>query len=135
MPIRAELRALYRTPEAIAAAEKCRARAAGKCERCAAPNLETINRPCEECDGTGEWADPCGGVMKCEACGGVGTRGVRIVLTVAHLDHDPAHNADANLQHLCQRCHLTHDAKQHATARRTNRDRRAGQFTFGEAAR
>lgn len=40
--------------------------------------------------------------------------GSRVVLTIAHMDHDEA-NADAgNLRALCQRCHLTWDAKHHA---------------------
>jgi hypothetical protein len=35
---------------------------------------------------------------------------IRIVLTVAHIhDHDPANCSDANLAHLCQRCHNRHD--------------------------
>lgn len=39
---------------------------------------------------------------------------IKIVLTVAHLDHDTTHNDDDNLRALCQRCHLTYDAKHHA---------------------
>lgn len=39
---------------------------------------------------------------------------IRIVLTVAHLDHDTTHNDEDNLRALCQRCHLTYDAKHHA---------------------
>ena len=38
----------------------------------------------------------------------------RIVLTVAHLDHTPEHCDDDNLKAMCQRCHLTYDAKLHA---------------------
>ena len=40
-------------------------------------------------------------------------RNVRIVLTVAHLDHDKTNNRFSNLAALCQRCHLGHDRKQH----------------------
>lgn len=44
----------------------------------------------------------------------------RVVLTIAHLDHNPTNNAHENLKALCQRCHLKHDAKHHAqNARRT----------------
>lgn len=39
---------------------------------------------------------------------------IKIVLTVAHIDHDSTHNTDDNLAALCQQCHLRHDAKQHA---------------------
>ena len=37
-----------------------------------------------------------------------------IVLTIAHLDHTPENCADDNLKAMCQRCHLTYDAKHHA---------------------
>lgn len=37
-----------------------------------------------------------------------------VVLTVAHLDHRPENCTDANLQAMCQRCHLTYDAAHHA---------------------
>jgi hypothetical protein len=40
--------------------------------------------------------------------------GSRVVLTVAHLDHMPENCDPANLRALCQRCHLTYDAKHHA---------------------
>ena len=56
-----------------------------------------------------------------------------VVLTVAHLDHDPTNNDPANLRALCQRCHLTHDAKlhaQHAAVTRRQRQIEAGQLTL-----
>lgn len=40
--------------------------------------------------------------------------GSKVILTVAHLDHDPGNNEPDNLRALCQRCHLTHDAQIHA---------------------
>jgi hypothetical protein len=47
---------------------------------------------------------------------------IRVVLTVAHLDHDVTHSDDANLAALCQRCHLLHDTKQRvASSARTRR--------------
>lgn len=39
---------------------------------------------------------------------------IRIVLTIAHLDHNTRNNDLANLAALCQRCHLHHDRWQHA---------------------
>ena len=36
--------------------------------------------------------------------------GSRVVLTVAHLDHDPTNNRDENLKAGCQRCHNAYDA-------------------------
>jgi len=62
---------------------------------------------------------------------------VTVVLTVAHLDHNPANNDDANLRALCQRCHLIYDKHQHAeNARKTRASKiaqalqAAGQETF-----
>ncbi|MCP4540405.1 MAG: hypothetical protein GY832_24975 [Chloroflexi bacterium] len=57
--------------------------------------------------------------------------GSKVVLTVAHLDHDTGHNDPGNLQAMCQRCHLTYDAKLHAAhAAQTRRQRQmdAGQL-------
>ncbi len=56
--------------------------------------------------------------------------GSTVVLTIAHLDHDIGNNADSNLAGLCQRCHLTHDAQQHAINARQTRDRRSGQLAL-----
>jgi len=36
---------------------------------------------------------------------------IRIVLTVAHLDHTPENCDPENLRALCQRCHLAYDAR------------------------
>ena len=36
--------------------------------------------------------------------------GSRVVLTVAHLDHQPENCAPENLRAWCQRCHNTYDA-------------------------
>lgn len=47
-----------------------------------------------------------------------------IVLTVAHLDHQPENCAPANLAAMCQRHHLAYDQQHHAqTAYRTRKDR------------
>ena len=37
----------------------------------------------------------------------------RVVLTVAHLDHQPENCADDNLKAMCQRCHLRYDTEHH----------------------
>lgn len=52
--------------------------------------------------------------------------GSKVVLTVAHLDHQPENCSDDNLAAMCQRCHLTYDAQHHAaTRRKTIRDKMA----------
>jgi hypothetical protein len=49
---------------------------------------------------------------------------IKIVLTIAHLDHQPENCADDNLRAWCQRHHLGYDAKHHAaTAAATRRAR------------
>ena len=56
---------------------------------------------------------------------------VRIILTVAHLDHTPEHCDEGNLLALCQRCHLRYDSPHHqrnaADTRRTKADAASGQ--------
>ena len=42
----------------------------------------------------------------------------KIVLTVAHLDHDVNNNDLNNLKSLCQKCHLNHDKEHHSKNRR-----------------
>jgi hypothetical protein len=39
---------------------------------------------------------------------------IKIVLTIAHLDHQPENCADENLRAWCQRHHLRYDAQHHA---------------------
>lgn len=47
--------------------------------------------------------------------------GSRVVLTTAHLDHNPQNNADTNLRAWCQRCHNTYDAPKRAVGRSARR--------------
>lgn len=63
---------------------------------------------------------------KCEWCGAENYQphpvtGGKVVLTVAHINHDTTDNSDANLAALCNRCHLTHDAKHHAANAKVTR--------------
>jgi hypothetical protein len=39
---------------------------------------------------------------------------IKIVLTIAHLDHNPQNNDPSNLKALCQMHHLRHDKDHHA---------------------
>lgn len=55
----------------------------------------------------------------------------KIVLTVAHLDHNPSNCEDENLRALCQRCHLAYDVDHHARNAAATRRRKkidAGQL-------
>lgn len=42
---------------------------------------------------------------------------IKIVLTIAHLDHDIKNNSDDNLKALCPKCHLNHDKYLHLKSR------------------
>ena len=60
---------------------------------------------------------------KCEWCGAVNYQphpvtGSKVILTVAHLDHDEANCDRANLKALCQKCHNTYDAPTRAAGRK-----------------
>ena len=58
-----------------------------------------------------------------EAQGCEGHKPIVIVLTVAHLDHQPENCAEDNLRAWCQRHHLAYDAAHHKrTAYRTRKD-------------
>lgn len=58
----------------------------------------------------------------------------KIVLTVAHLNHDGMDCRDENLKALCQRCHLRYDQEQHqVNARTTRRAKKAHGELFPEA--
>lgn len=61
--------------------------------------------------------------MTIECSDGTDLRIIRIVLTIAHLDHTPENCSDDNLRAWCQRHHLGYDAEHHkTTAYRTRKD-------------
>lgn len=86
-------------------------RAKNRCEECGVPNGQLIYR-----DESGWHLAPEGHHSDSMALDGV--KFTKIVLTVAHLDHDTKNNDNKNLKALCQRCHLRLDAKQHAYTRK-----------------
>ena len=49
--------------------------------------------------------------------------GTKVVLTIAHLDHDPANHdvQDERLAALCQACHLNYDRPRHMKKRKYGR--------------
>lgn len=118
MPIRAENKHRY-PKDWPSISHRIRERSGQRCEECGVRNHALGGR-----DERGNWHDAwpldCGGRMPAPGqwdwCGGRGVgrplrlRIVRIVLTVAHLDHQPENCADGNLRALCQRCHNRYDA-------------------------
>ena len=111
MPIRPEERARYpRNWRAISLS--IRERAEGRCEGSPAY---------PDCRATNGHSHP--------------VTGSRVVLTVAHLDHQPENCEPENLKAMCQRCHLTYDARHHArNAYATRMAKRNTADLFGEAA-
>ncbi|MBR6262712.1 MAG: hypothetical protein IKR05_05790 [Prevotella sp.] len=69
---------------------------------------------------------------RCEFCGienyAIKENGTKVVLTIAHLDHTPENCNPENLRALCQKCHLTYDAKHHAQTARQTREKKQGQY-------
>lgn len=95
------------------------AREENRCKWCHAENGASLPKPCCDEASYNERG-------KCHSCG---RRRPRVVLTVAHLDHDTTNNTDDNLAALCQRCHLTYDARHHAGNARRTRERRKASTT------
>lgn len=54
----------------------------------------------------------------------------RIVLTVAHLDHEPANCERGNLRAMCQRCHLRYDSPHHVANAQRTLDKKRKQLRF-----
>jgi len=98
MPIRASEQTRY-PPNWKTISAKIRARSGGRCEcegECGLHRTNPGPRRCvERHDEPAKWA-----------------RG-RVVLTTAHLDHQPENCDDANLKAMCQRCHLRYDTPHH----------------------
>ena len=69
---------------------------------------------------------------RCEWCGALHkyphpVTGSRVILTVAHLDHQPENNKPDNLAALCQRCHNRYDAPHRRASLKRRRDQESGQ--------
>jgi hypothetical protein len=122
VPVRADLKPLYPADWPEISRRVRFERAGGRCESCGRPHgIEVRVLP----DGrwmhpaTGAWSDarglPCAHPTVPELSD---PRWTRVVLTTAHIDHDPSNNADSNLAAWCQRCHLLHDAGHHQAQRR-----------------
>jgi hypothetical protein len=141
MPIRPELRHLYRSREWRATRQRILERAGGrfdglgvylggaKCERCGAPDREVIAIGADV-RGRRYWREIA--IYRCwrdESNGSVcdvsitHQRFINVQLGVAHLDHGSDPNApDEELGALCRYCHLRHDKPQHKETRSTRKD-------------
>lgn len=70
------------------------------------------------------------GDMQAQDAKEMGYKIIKIVLTVAHLDHDVTNNDPSNLKALCQKCHLNYDLKYHQQSRKKNRIIKSGQLNL-----
>jgi len=94
------------------------------------PNWKTEIRP----DILDRARDCCEGSPKYPKCRAANyephpVTGKRVVLTIAHFDHDRTNNDYDNLWAWCQKCHNNHDAKHRAETRR----KKSGQLDFLKA--
>lgn len=131
MPIRPENKELY--PENWDEISlRIREEAGQKCEWCKKPNSQIV------CCAAGgfwwddeaeAWRDKQGKIFPGTPPAG-GWRRVRVILTVAHLNHDPSDCRRENLRALCQSCHLTYDAAHHAETRRKNKYKNQTELPF-----
>jgi len=102
MPIRSENKDKY-PPNWPEIRDLVRQRSRGQCEKCGIMDGALGYR-----DQFGNFHELEGTAI--EAARADGTTLLKIVLTVAHLDHDPTHNDLSNLRHWCQQCHNRYDA-------------------------
>jgi hypothetical protein len=110
---------VYRGPAWKARRARLLDRCGHKCERCRVPHLTTVQRGKGGSWAVGEFWFSWDGTPRhmWER-----VRTVRIILTMAHLTHDPLRNDDADLAMLCQWCHLNYDKMQHRETRCNRKD-------------
>ena len=102
-------------------------RAGHRCDVCGVKNYSVGTRAG---DGTFQhWGQATsyaeGRRLIAEAMAHTNQKHIVIVLTIAHLDHDPTNSDEARLKAMCQLCHLTYDRYYHSiNARETWRRKR-----------
>lgn len=140
MPIKPENRARYpKDWQSIVAS--IRKRSGDNCENCGVKNGELGGRGPDgkwhKAIPTGDnglrltWPAP-GTWAWCSGYNDSHLRIVRIVLTVAHLNHTPEDCRFENLRHWCQRCHNRYDRNHRAqNARRTLNEKKGQKELFG----
>lgn len=121
MPIRPENKDRY-PANWPAISQQIRDRAGQQCEKCCAPNGELIRRG-RTTAGEAVWRMASDSAYMDGVCADTGLLipdtsedtvaygdPVKVILTVAHLDHQPENCDPENLRAWCQRCHNAYDA-------------------------
>lgn len=116
MPIKKENRARY-PKDWKDIVEQVRERSGDRCEGspafpdCRLPNGAVGYRDGDRWVELGESIDAAG--LAIDAAADDGFKPIKIVLTTAHLNHQPEDCRLENLRHWCQRCHLVYDQQHH----------------------
>lgn len=113
-------------------------RANGCCEECGARNKTVISRdrhgyPREICGTEWDWVHQFARQYNTTiGCALRYYKFTRIILTIAHLDHDKENHSVQleRLKALCQRCHLNYDRRRHTENRRNGREWRKDQYSL-----
>jgi hypothetical protein len=113
MPIKPENRSKY-PKDWRDISRRIRERDGDCCKECGVPNGAYIVRDKNDLE---KWRYANGG----DLVEGYEPDAIKVILTVAHLDHDETNCSDDNLAALCQLHHLRHDAQQHADNARQTR--------------
>ena len=112
MPIAPENRALYPADWGAISKRIRFDRAEGRCECRGECGLHPNQRCIEQHDTPAQFAKG------------------QVILTVAHLCHDPRCTEETHLRAMCQRCHLRYDRRHHSQSRARRKDRDTGQQTM-----
>lgn len=83
--------------------ERILKRAKDCCENCGLPNYSWVNSSTRE------------------MCLSDEENAIRVILTIAHLDHTPENCEEDNLKALCQKCHNNYDIKHRKQTRRNSK--------------
>jgi 5-methylcytosine-specific restriction endonuclease McrA len=128
MPIRPDLKHYYGAQWRTQIRPRILERDGHRCKFCGKPDRTAVRQVIE--NGSmwwslfqeTTWTDQTGEKSSADASKFRDIKTVRVVLTVAHLNHNPADNRTENLAALCQWCHLNYDKEHHANTRAMRKD-------------
>jgi hypothetical protein len=111
MPIKPENKKKY-PPDWKGISLSVKESAGWKCENCGAPHGVVGKHGADGVFYAKEDIDGMNSSMGFQLFGNY-PKVIRIILTVAHLNHNPADNRRENLRAWCQKCHLAWDKEHH----------------------